>query len=155
MNRRNSFITTSAPSTVVSSLSNNRRRQEKWDSSEAALTESDSEKQQEHTNTGWSDKQLKYCSDILKELLSKKHSAYAWPFYQPVDTERLQLHDYHNIIKYPMDLGTVKVHTYIPNTQSHIHTVPLSVHFQTFLFHRQRCRQGNIWTLRGSLLTSD
>uniref|UniRef100_A0A3P8V1K9 Bromo domain-containing protein n=1 Tax=Cynoglossus semilaevis TaxID=244447 RepID=A0A3P8V1K9_CYNSE len=155
VNRRNSFITTSAPSTVVSSLSNNRRRQEKWDSSEAALTESDSEKQQEHTNTGWSDKQLKYCSDILKELLSKKHSAYAWPFYQPVDTERLQLHDYHNIIKYPMDLGTVKVHTYIPNTQSHIHTVPLSVHFQTFLFHRQRCRQGNIWTLRGSLLTSD
>ncbi|XP_016894061.1 bromodomain-containing protein 3 isoform X2 [Cynoglossus semilaevis] len=108
VNRRNSFITTSAPSTVVSSLSNNRRRQEKWDSSEAALTESDSEKQQEHTNTGWSDKQLKYCSDILKELLSKKHSAYAWPFYQPVDTERLQLHDYHNIIKYPMDLGTVK-----------------------------------------------
>ncbi|XP_053195353.1 bromodomain-containing protein 3a [Scomber japonicus] len=52
--------------------------------------------------------QLKYCSDILKEMMSKKHAAYAWPFYQPVDTEALQLHDYHNIIKYPMDLSTVK-----------------------------------------------
>ncbi|KAM9735021.1 bromodomain-containing protein 3-like isoform 1-T3 [Menidia menidia] len=52
--------------------------------------------------------QLKYCSDILKEMLSKKHAAYAWPFYTPVDAEVLGLHDYHDIIKYPMDLGTVK-----------------------------------------------
>ncbi|KAM9841887.1 bromodomain-containing protein 3-like isoform 2-T5 [Aulostomus maculatus] len=52
--------------------------------------------------------QLKFCSDILKELLSKKHSAYAWPFYYPVDVKALGLHDYHDIIKYPMDLGTVK-----------------------------------------------
>uniref|UniRef100_A0A4W6BVI8 Bromodomain containing 3 n=1 Tax=Lates calcarifer TaxID=8187 RepID=A0A4W6BVI8_LATCA len=34
--------------------------------------------------------------------------AYAWPFYKPVDAEALQLHDYHDIIKYPMDLSTVK-----------------------------------------------
>ncbi|RVE65535.1 hypothetical protein OJAV_G00117860 [Oryzias javanicus] len=53
-------------------------------------------------------KQLKYCSDILKEMLSKKHSAYAWPFYKPVDAEALGLHDYHDIVKYPMDLSTVK-----------------------------------------------
>ncbi|XP_068562048.1 bromodomain-containing protein 3-like isoform X2 [Cebidichthys violaceus] len=52
--------------------------------------------------------QLKFCNDILKELLSKKYLAYAWPFYKPVDTEALQLHDYHLIIKYPMDLSTVK-----------------------------------------------
>ncbi|KAF6717356.1 Bromodomain-containing protein 3 [Oryzias melastigma] len=52
--------------------------------------------------------QLKYCSDILKEMLSKKHSAYAWPFYKPVDAEALEIHDYHDIIKYPMDLSTVK-----------------------------------------------
>ncbi|XP_034564971.1 bromodomain-containing protein 3-like [Notolabrus celidotus] len=52
--------------------------------------------------------QLKYCDVILKELLSKKHEAYAWPFYKPVDAEALQLNDYHEIIKYPMDLGTVK-----------------------------------------------
>ncbi|KAL0162925.1 hypothetical protein M9458_042321, partial [Cirrhinus mrigala] len=45
--------------------------------------------------------QLKYCEVILKEMLSKKHAAYAWPFYKP-------LHDYHDIIKHPMDLSTVK-----------------------------------------------
>lgn len=52
--------------------------------------------------------QLKYCSSILREMFSKKHSTYAWPFYAPVDAEALQLHDYHDIIKYPMDLSTVK-----------------------------------------------
>ncbi|NWW40441.1 BRD3 protein, partial [Panurus biarmicus] len=51
---------------------------------------------------------LKYCDSILKEMLSKKHAAYAWPFYKPVDAEALELHDYHNIIKHPMDLSTVK-----------------------------------------------
>ncbi|KAM7393173.1 hypothetical protein PAMA_008024 [Pampus argenteus] len=52
--------------------------------------------------------QLKYCNSILNEMLSKKHASYAWPFYKPVDAEALQLHDYHDIIKYPMDLSTVK-----------------------------------------------
>ncbi|CAB1332819.1 unnamed protein product [Coregonus sp. 'balchen'] len=52
--------------------------------------------------------QLKYCDSILKEMLSKKHAAYAWPFYKPVDAEALELHDYHEIIKHPMDLSTVK-----------------------------------------------
>ncbi|KAM3874418.1 bromodomain-containing protein 3-like [Diretmus argenteus] len=52
--------------------------------------------------------QLNYCDGILKEMLSKKHAAYAWPFYNPVDAEALNLHDYHDIIKYPMDLSTVK-----------------------------------------------
>lgn len=51
---------------------------------------------------------LKSCNEILKELFSKKHSGYAWPFYKPVDAELLGLHDYHEIIKKPMDLGTVK-----------------------------------------------
>nr|XP_026652822.1 bromodomain-containing protein 3 [Zonotrichia albicollis] len=51
---------------------------------------------------------LKYCDSILKEMLSKKHAAYAWPFYKPVDAEALELHDYHDIIKHPMDLSTVK-----------------------------------------------
>ncbi|CAG2121726.1 unnamed protein product, partial [Medioppia subpectinata] len=53
--------------------------------------------------------QMKYCSQILKELFAKKHAGYAWPFYKPVDAELLQLHDYHEIIKNPMDLGTAKV----------------------------------------------
>ncbi|KAJ0181087.1 hypothetical protein K1T71_003172 [Dendrolimus kikuchii] len=51
---------------------------------------------------------LKSCNEILKELFSKKHSGYAWPFYKPVDAELLGLHDYFDIIKKPMDLGTVK-----------------------------------------------
>lgn len=53
--------------------------------------------------------QMRYCSSILKELFAKKHAGYAWPFYKPVDAESLGLSDYHDIIKHPMDLGTVKV----------------------------------------------
>ncbi|KAH9377173.1 hypothetical protein HPB48_017913 [Haemaphysalis longicornis] len=49
--------------------------------------------------------QMKYCSSILRELISNE---YAWPFHRPVDAELLGLHDYHDIIKHPMDLGTVK-----------------------------------------------
>lgn len=52
---------------------------------------------------------MKHCDAILKEMLSKKHAAYAWPFYKPVDAEALELHDYHDIIKHPMDLSTVRV----------------------------------------------
>uniref|UniRef100_A0A1A7YP49 Bromodomain-containing protein 2 n=1 Tax=Iconisemion striatum TaxID=60296 RepID=A0A1A7YP49_9TELE len=52
--------------------------------------------------------QMKHCDAILKEMLSKKHAAYAWPFYKPVDAEALELHDYHDIIKHPMDLGSIK-----------------------------------------------
>ncbi|XP_002132733.3 bromodomain testis-specific protein-like [Drosophila pseudoobscura] len=51
---------------------------------------------------------LKSCNEILMVLFSKKHSAYAWPFYEPVDAQNLGLYDYYNIIKTPMDLGTVK-----------------------------------------------
>nr|CAC84085.1 hypothetical protein [Takifugu rubripes] len=52
--------------------------------------------------------QMKHCDAILKEMLSKKHAAYAWPFYKPVDAEALELHDYHDIIKHPMDLSTIR-----------------------------------------------
>ncbi|EDV27974.1 uncharacterized protein TRIADDRAFT_20501, partial [Trichoplax adhaerens] len=45
---------------------------------------------------------------VLKELMLKKHRAYAWPFYEPVNAEKLGLTDYYEIIKHPMDLGTVK-----------------------------------------------
>ncbi|GCC31257.1 hypothetical protein chiPu_0009714 [Chiloscyllium punctatum] len=51
---------------------------------------------------------LQLCNDILKEMFAKKHAAYAWPFYEPVDAEALGLHDYHDIIKHPMDLSSVK-----------------------------------------------
>ena len=39
---------------------------------------------------------LKACNEILKELLSKKHSAYAWPFYKPVD-DTMGLPDYRKV----------------------------------------------------------
>jgi len=53
--------------------------------------------------------QLRYCSGLLKDMLSKKHAAYAWPFYAPVDAAALGLHDYHDIVKCAMDLGNIKV----------------------------------------------
>ena len=34
----------------------------------------------------------------FQEMFGKKHSGYAWPFYKPVDVEKLGLHDYHKII---------------------------------------------------------
>lgn len=69
----------------------------------------DSQNQHQPVRRGKLSQQLRYCSTILKELLSKKHAAYAWPFYKPVDASSLGLHDYHDIIKYPMDLSTIKV----------------------------------------------
>ena len=46
----------------------------------------------------------------LKEMFYKKHSSYAWPFYRPVDTKQpdSDMQKYTEVIKTPMDLGTVK-----------------------------------------------
>ncbi|XP_029356626.1 bromodomain-containing protein 4-like [Echeneis naucrates] len=52
--------------------------------------------------------QLRFCARLVKEMLSRKHVSYAWPFYKPVDVKTLGLHDYHDIIKHPMDLSTIK-----------------------------------------------
>ena len=32
---------------------------------------------------------LKFCNEVLKDMFTKKHSAYAWPFYKPVDAVAL------------------------------------------------------------------
>ncbi|XP_073225909.1 transcription factor GTE7-like isoform X2 [Cicer arietinum] len=48
---------------------------------------------------------MKACSHILQKLMKNKH---AWIFNSPVDVSGLGLHDYYDIIKHPMDLGTVK-----------------------------------------------
>ncbi|KAL2641951.1 hypothetical protein R1flu_009538 [Riccia fluitans] len=48
---------------------------------------------------------MKLCSAVLKKLISHKH---AWVFNEPVDAVKLGLHDYHKVIKKPMDLGTIK-----------------------------------------------
>ncbi|CAL8317914.1 unnamed protein product [Lota lota] len=69
----------------------------------------DEEEAAQHaTKRGRLTEQLRFCDGVLREMLSKKHAAYAWPFYKPVDAEALALHDYHDIIKLPMDLGSVK-----------------------------------------------
>lgn len=54
------------------------------------------------------DSQLQFCWNLVNELLSKKYHSIAWPFYTPVDVVALGLSDYYDVIKYPMDLGTVK-----------------------------------------------
>ncbi|KAI5080345.1 hypothetical protein GOP47_0005824 [Adiantum capillus-veneris] len=43
--------------------------------------------------------------NILRQLMQHR---WAWPFLQPVDVEGLQLHDYHKIVRRPMDLGTIR-----------------------------------------------
>ncbi|KAL9371219.1 hypothetical protein Peur_036359 [Populus x canadensis] len=48
---------------------------------------------------------MKNCSQILSKLMKQK---LGYIFNTPVDVVGLQLHDYHDIIKNPMDLGTVK-----------------------------------------------
>lgn len=48
---------------------------------------------------------LKQCTTLLRKLMSHKHG---WVFNDPVDADKLGLHDYHQIIRKPMDLGTIK-----------------------------------------------
>lgn len=48
---------------------------------------------------------FKGCISLLQRLMKHK---YAWVFNEPVDAKALGLFDYHDIIKHPMDLGTIK-----------------------------------------------
>ncbi|KAL0353817.1 UNVERIFIED_CONTAM: Transcription factor GTE4 [Sesamum angustifolium] len=48
---------------------------------------------------------FKSCSSLLQRLMKHKHG---WVFNEPVDAKALGLVDYHDIIKHPMDLGTIK-----------------------------------------------
>ncbi|NXY01612.1 BRDT protein, partial [Pteruthius melanotis] len=52
--------------------------------------------------------QLKHCNAILKEMFSKKHAAYAWPFLKPVDVASFSTGANQAIAKCPTDLGTIK-----------------------------------------------
>uniref|UniRef100_A0A8C9F9A8 Bromodomain testis-specific protein n=1 Tax=Pavo cristatus TaxID=9049 RepID=A0A8C9F9A8_PAVCR len=54
-------------------------------------------------------KQLKYCNEILKEMFSKKHSAYAWPFLRSEDVVSFSLGEKKGMTKCPTDLETIKV----------------------------------------------
>ncbi|KAM6398338.1 bromodomain testis-specific protein [Pluvialis apricaria] len=52
--------------------------------------------------------QLKHCNEILKEMFSKKHAAYAWPFLKPVDVASFSLGENQGISKCPTNLRTIK-----------------------------------------------
>ncbi|PKA58947.1 Transcription factor GTE4 [Apostasia shenzhenica] len=45
------------------------------------------------------------CRDLLSKLMKHKHG---WVFNAPVDVKKLNIPDYHSIIKHPMDLGTIR-----------------------------------------------
>lgn len=50
--------------------------------------------------------QIHFLSKTVMKMVWKHQ--YSWPFQQPVDASKLNLPDYHKIIKQPMDLGTIK-----------------------------------------------
>ncbi|CAG8496144.1 1853_t:CDS:2 [Diversispora eburnea] len=54
-----------------------------------------------------SNAEINYCRETLKELKKKVHWSYAYPFYEPVDAERLGIPDYYKIITHPMDITTI------------------------------------------------
>ncbi|KAF5096941.1 hypothetical protein D0Z00_002601 [Geotrichum galactomycetum] len=54
------------------------------------------------------DAELKFCGVVLRDLLSKKHEAYSYPFLDPVDPVALNCPNYFDIVKHPMDLSTIQ-----------------------------------------------
>ncbi|XP_073155975.1 uncharacterized protein [Henckelia pumila] len=54
---------------------------------------------------GFDKRAIKSCSSLLQRLMKHNHG---WVFNEPVNAKALGLHDYHEIIKHPMDLGTIK-----------------------------------------------
>ncbi|CAH1764218.1 8295_t:CDS:2 [Entrophospora sp. SA101] len=51
--------------------------------------------------------ELNFCRSVYQELKKKQHYAYAYPFYEPVNAEKLGVPEYYNIIKTPMDLSMI------------------------------------------------
>lgn len=52
--------------------------------------------------------ELRFCSQTVKELMSKKHNGYNFPFVAPVDPVALNIPNYFKVVKEPMDLGTIQ-----------------------------------------------
>ena len=52
--------------------------------------------------------ELKFCEKVLGELSKPKYQAVNYPFMTPVDPVALNIPTYHNIVKKPMDFGTMK-----------------------------------------------
>lgn len=51
---------------------------------------------------------LTFCSSVLRELMKKTNSHLNWPFLMPVDPVSLNIPDYFEVVKQPMDLGTIR-----------------------------------------------
>lgn len=52
--------------------------------------------------------ELRFCQQVLRELMSKKYDSISYPFVEPVDPVALDCPNYFNVVKNPMDLGTVR-----------------------------------------------
>ncbi|XP_034476130.1 bromodomain testis-specific protein [Drosophila innubila] len=52
--------------------------------------------------------EISACKAIMRNLFSKRYKSFAWVFYHPIDANFLGLYDYHDIVKEPMDLSTIK-----------------------------------------------
>lgn len=58
---------------------------------------------------GKPNKQMSFCQKTLKEIsTSTRCKTFNWPFLEPVDAEALNIPDYYNVIKNPMDLSTMQ-----------------------------------------------
>ncbi|KAI8889734.1 Bromodomain-containing protein [Backusella circina FSU 941] len=54
------------------------------------------------------DVQMKFCIQALKELKKTKYRDINYPFLAPVDVVALNIPDYVNIVKHPMDMSTIE-----------------------------------------------
>ncbi|NXW39331.1 BRD2 protein, partial [Phaetusa simplex] len=72
--------------------------------------------QHQTSKKGKLSEQLKYCNGILKELLSKKHAAYAWPFYKP---RKMENRDYHDAQEFAADVRLMFSNCYKYNPPDH------------------------------------
>lgn len=52
--------------------------------------------------------ELRFCNQVIKELTSKKLYNINFPFLQPVDPVALNIPHYFDVVKNPMDLGTIQ-----------------------------------------------
>ncbi|CAI2355591.1 unnamed protein product [Caenorhabditis sp. 36 PRJEB53466] len=70
--------------------------------------QSDSEDETSNFDSDHLHEELKKCLGILVEFSKDEHESFTFPFRKPVDTAGLGLTDYHEIIKKPMDMSTIK-----------------------------------------------
>ena len=52
--------------------------------------------------------ELKFCREVMTEMMKPKYQGIGWPFYAPVDPVALNIPHYHKLIKKPMDLSTIE-----------------------------------------------